>query len=130
MLARTRVDPKTLHRKCTEAHLDAMLDLARMFRDGEVKHRARQHWDRTPRKPQMFFNMIAWNDHHECGTVRCIGGWLCALHPELKFNYMADTGSVLCSLFHPDTGVNWDRITTADAADALEATVRGEKPWG
>jgi hypothetical protein len=78
------------------------------------------------------FNMNSWSHTYErCGTICCIGG-TAELIGAVEFEDTTKYGTKLYNLFYPDAGdeLNWDSITTAQAATALRSYLTtGDARW-
>jgi hypothetical protein len=75
------------------------------------------------------FNMTIWNEAADCGTVACIGGTACLIAGEDVFFASPDT-SELSILFYPPNDLNYNDISTEEAARALRSYLTtGEARW-
>lgn len=63
---------------------------------------------------ELNFDMKTW----DCGTVRCIGGWMCVIAGVNSHTYFSPTDE-MHSLFMPPSSINWNHITSQKAAKAI-----------
>lgn len=95
--------------------------------NGEYRHV--KNVNKPAKDAKKAFNMNHWLDGgYHCGTVGCIGGWA-------KKAIGAEVDPVEAGwaswgeLTNPSGGVDWDKITPAKAAKAIDFYLNGEEPW-
>ena len=76
------------------------------------------------------FNMNYAEAIGDCGTVRCIGGWMAHYMTIPNVTGYVNFHSELHDLFHPDDdgGIDWDDITPGQAVLAIDNFLATGKP--
>lgn len=94
--------------------------------NGEYRHVKFDSLGTAKDNGQPLFHMNHWRaTHYDCGTVGCIGGWLETI---TKTN-IEEGESDFKDLFYPYDLGNWDKITPAKAAKAIDNFLNGKQPW-
>lgn len=135
MLARTRKTAAELG--LNPRHLAALELTLTALRSGFLVHSSEARALDHPRQ----FNMSHWLEYSHCGTVACIGGWAERLgranfnREDAPFGSNCPPGDPrreeLSWLFFPKSrGARWkwEKITTAQAAEALESYLATGSP--
>ena len=114
-----------------DEQLDALQKVLVLLETGKLTHTPADHsnYKIYPEAPFTgHFNMAAWRQETDCGTVCCIGGTAEAISG-IRFNDDYDENEELCDLFHPPH-FREGKITTAQAAIALRSYLTtGEAHW-
>ena len=126
--------------RITESERRALEMTAELFESGMVKHLPLEE---TGKATGNWFNMSVWNSEtgfdltrkqHECGSVRCIGGWAEHLNNVSFDKYVCETEyHDLELLFYPEyknriIPIEFKNVTTAQAAAAIRNYLRDGKP--
>lgn len=117
----------------TEQQRDALIKTLVLLETGKLTHVSASGDFRFSDHFTGHFNMDNWNRSDACGTICCIGGTaeLVGHLPLFSLNILArrDSYSDLFDLFCPQM-LDWEEITTAQAATALRAFLTtGKADW-
>lgn len=72
------------------------------------------------------FNMDYWARETPCGSIGCIGGWLCH---ELDRTLTKEEFTELDELFHPRIKADWATLKPEHSAKAIRNCLEGRHPW-
>lgn len=115
------------------AAMDALIAVLRMLERDELEHRRGIKGSTTKGiKSFKFFNMRAYRNHEDCGTVLCIKGAAEMVADMQEEKFWGNKTDALLSLFLPHTycGLQAEAITPHQAAIALRNYLtRGEPRW-
>jgi len=121
----------------TQKEWAALIKTLALLDNDAIVHVPEIRWERAARKGEAVsvrpvFNMAVWHDENACGTVMCIGGsaeYFGKLRDDQlseKANRMARSGEyALYNLFYPPGLIDYDKLTTKMAAEALRIYLTG-----